>query len=77
MSSQTGDELPPSFDTLRVGIALYDPESKRILDANDRLVSVLGYDAGRLRTLSVGRYTANTGRFSESEFEERLRACAT
>lgn len=77
MNTQTGDELPPAFDGLSVGIALYDPETGRILDANDRLSGLFGYGPEELRTLSIDRYTANTDRFSAPTFGDRLRACAT
>ena len=75
MDCQTRDELPPSFETLHVGIALYDPETGGILDANERLVELFGYGVEELRTLATDRYTANTYRFSEAEFRDRLRAC--
>jgi len=76
MSSQTGTELSAEYDRLNVGIALYDPDTGRIADANDRLESVLGYTTGQLRTLSVDRYTANTYPHSGAAFRERVRASA-
>lgn len=77
MPSQTGIELPPEYDTLHVGVALYDPKTGAVLDANERLETVLGYTTEELRDLSVGDYTANTHPHSESDFRDRLRASAS
>jgi PAS domain S-box-containing protein len=74
MDSRCSPELSPAYDTLCVGIALYDPTDGSIVDANDRAVSILGYDRAALRSLDVDRYTANTYSFSASDFRERLRA---
>ena len=65
MDSRCSPELSPAYDTLCVGIALYDPTDGSIVDANDRAA---------LRSLDVDRYTANTYSFSASDFRERLRA---
>ena len=77
MVSHPDSSLPPEYDTLRVGIALYDPRDGSILDANDRLESIFGYGRVELRTLDVDRYTANTYRFSASDFRERLGAASS
>lgn len=76
MSSQHASELPPEYDTLHVGIALYDADTGTILDTNARLESMMGYAADRLRNIPVERYTANTYPFSEADFIDRLRASA-
>jgi PAS domain S-box-containing protein len=74
MSSQTGIELPPEYDTLHIGIALYEPTDGTILDANERFETLLGYTTERLRTLSIETYTANTYPYSDSEFRDYLQA---
>jgi PAS domain S-box-containing protein len=76
MLSQEEIELPPEYDTLNVGIALYDPVEGTILDANDHLETVIGYPTERLCDLDIETYTANTYPHSESEFRDRLRASA-
>ncbi|SMO79247.1 PAS domain-containing sensor histidine kinase [Halorubrum cibi] len=72
----TATELPPEYETLHVGIGLYDSVSGKLLDANDRLSSVLGYPVPTLCEITPNRYTANTYSYSESGFIERLRAAA-
>lgn len=76
MSSKKSGALPPEYDTLCLGIGLYDPGSGDILDANERLERILGYPLHKLRRLSVDAYTANTYPQSASEFRDRLRASA-
>jgi len=76
MSSKKLFELSSEYDALHTGVALYDPDAGIILDANERLEQILGYTVDQLRTLSVGEYTANTYRHSESEFYDRLYASA-
>jgi len=61
---------------LHTGVAIYDPDSGAILDANERVERVLGYPLDRLRGLSVADYTANTYPHTESEFHDRLSAAA-
>mgnify|MGYP000096554522 CR=1 FL=1 len=76
MDSRRGPRLSPAYDALHIGIALYDPADGSIEDANDRAVSILGYDRATLRTLDVDRYTANTYSVSAADFRERLRAAS-
>jgi PAS domain S-box-containing protein len=76
MSSKKSVALPSEYDTLYLGIGLYDPSSGDILDANERLERILGYPLDTLRRLSVDTYTANTYPQSASEFRDRLRASA-
>ncbi|TKX44197.1 MULTISPECIES: ATP-binding protein [unclassified Halorubrum] len=76
MAAKPHARLPPAYDSLRVGIALFDVADGTVESANDRLESLVGYSTAELRGLSVGRYTANTYRFSESEFADRLREAA-
>lgn len=76
MLSGQGIELPSAYETLNVGIALYDPAKGTILDANDRFETISGYPTERLCELTVDAYTANTYPHSVSEFRDRLQACA-
>lgn len=76
MASEQRTELPSAYGTLQVGIAVYDPETGTILDANERLESMTGYTTDELREIPIERYTANTYSFAESEFLDRLRASA-
>ncbi|GAB6861831.1 ATP-binding protein [Haloplanus litoreus] len=77
MQRQTEVGLRAAYDDLHVGVALYDPDTGTVLDANDRLESMFGFPTAELRELSVGTYTANTHAFSEDEFLDRLRASAS
>jgi PAS domain S-box-containing protein len=77
MDSRHRPKLSPAYDTLHIGIALYDPTNGSIVDANDRTVSILGYERAALRSLDIDRYTANTYSFSASDFRKRLRAAGT
>ena len=77
MALQNDFELPPEYHDLRVGIAVYDPDSGTILAGNDRLESISGYTTEQLHDLSIGDYTANSYEYSEQDFEDRLTASAT
>lgn len=74
MSSQKGIELPAEYETLQIGVALYEPADGTILDANEQFETLLGYTTEELRALSVEAYTANTYPYSDSEFRNRLQA---
>lgn len=76
MSLQTDTGLPPAYDVLRVGMALYDPATGAVIDANDRLESLFGYSTADLRTMTADEYSANTYSFSGPELVERIRAAA-
>ena len=76
MAAKPHARLPPAYDPLRVGIALFDVADGTVESANDRLESLVGYSTEELRGLSVDRYTANTYRFSASAFADRLREAA-
>jgi len=76
MSSKERFELPAEYETLHIGVGLYDAETGAVLDGNERLERILGYPVGRLRELAVADYTANTYPHSESEFHDRLRESA-
>ncbi|MCU4719109.1 PAS domain-containing sensor histidine kinase [Halapricum hydrolyticum] len=75
MGLRKATKLSSVYDTLHVGIALYDPETGTILDANDHLETLTGYASEELRRLSVSAYTANTYPHSEAKFKSRLRTC--
>lgn len=77
MDSRRGPRLSPAYDTLHTGIVLYDSTDGSIVDANDRAVSILGYEYATLRSVDVDRYTANTYSFSASDFRDRLRTALT
>ena len=72
MAATPHARLPPSYDALRVGAALFDAADATVESANDRLESLTGYSTEQLRELTVDRYTANTYRFSAAEFADRL-----
>ncbi len=72
MPCQKGIELPSEYNTLSVGIALYDPQNGMILDANERVETILGYTTEQLRDRSIESYTANTHPRSESDFQRHL-----
>jgi len=74
VTCRTETRLRAAYDDLHVGIALYDPVTGAILDANERLESIFGVTTETLRELSVEMYTANTHSFSASVFRDRLRA---
>ncbi|MGQ4556465.1 ATP-binding protein [Halobellus sp. GM3] len=74
--SYSGVELPIEYETLHIGTALYDPEAGAILDANERLESLIGYTTRELRDLSIETYSANTYSLSETAFVDHLRASA-
>jgi len=72
MALEEPPELPPEYDALHTGIALYDPMQETLVNANSRLESLLGYTTDELRGMPIARYTANTYDFSESDFVQRL-----
>ena len=76
MAAKPHARLPPAYDALRVGIALFDAADASVESANERLESLVGFPTEELRELSVDRYTANTYRFSAAEFGDRLREAA-
>jgi len=66
--------LPAEYDTLHVGIVLYDPATGSVVDANAQLESLVGYPLDELRAMAADEYSANTDSFSGTELVERLRA---
>ncbi|RKD89070.1 PAS domain-containing sensor histidine kinase [Halopiger aswanensis] len=76
MPDSITSKLSTEYENLHIGIALYDPESGTILDANERLESLFGYATAELRELSIETYSANTYSLSEADFIDRLRTSA-
>lgn len=72
MPGSVTTELSKEYEKLHIGIALYDPESGMILDANERLETLFGYSTAELRELSIETYSANTYSLSEADFIDRL-----
>jgi PAS domain S-box-containing protein len=76
MATEKRVTLPPEYDTLHVGTALYEAETGTIRDANTWLGTILKYPLEELRDLSVEEYTANTYSYAAPEFKSRLQASA-
>jgi len=76
MAFQEPSMLAPAYESLHVGVAMYEPDTATVVDANDRLEAITGYSTDELRELSVDEYSANTGSFSAADFRERLRVAA-
>ncbi|MDS0283254.1 PAS domain-containing sensor histidine kinase [Haloarcula onubensis] len=74
MAEQSSESLPSQFGQLHIGVALYDPATAMVLDANERLEELFGYRTARLRRLSVDEYSANTYDYSSTRLRERFRA---
>ena len=74
MGSEKRATLPPAYDDLHVGVALFDPEAGTVLDANSWVETILGYTVSELRGLPIEAYTANTYPRSGEELLARLRA---
>ena len=74
MATEKRVTLPPAYDDLHVGVALFDPEAGAVLDANDWMETILGYTVSELRGLPVEAYTANTYPRSGDGLKTRLRA---
>ena len=74
MATEKRVTLPPEYDDLHVGVALFDPEAGAVLDANDWVETILGYAVSELRGLPIEAYTANTYPRSGDGLKARLRA---
>ena len=72
-ADSTEPTMPAAFDNLHIGIGLHDPETGRIVDANDRLTQLYGYTIPELRTLDLSVLSANTYGDSQHEFTRRVR----
>ena len=76
MPAQSSDSLPGQYEQLHVGVALYDPVTARVLDANERLETLFGYPTATLRGLAVSEYSANTYDYSSARLRRRFLAAA-
>jgi len=72
-ADSTEPAMPAAFDTLSIGIGLHDPETGRIVGANDRLTKLYGYTVPELRTLDLSVLSANTYGDSQHAFTRRVR----
>ena len=72
MSVQTGDTLPGRYEQLHIGVALYDPATATVLDANERLEQLFGYPTAALQRLTVDEYSANTYDYSCERLHRRF-----
>ncbi|WP_440770557.1 PAS domain-containing sensor histidine kinase [Natronorubrum sp. DTA28] len=68
--------LPNSFDDLKIGVTLHEPETGEILDVNKPLEQLYGYTRAELREMEVGDYTASTKRFTQEKAVRRIQAAA-
>ena len=66
--------LPAAFDDLRSAIALHEPNTGRIVDANKRVTELYGYTTAELRTLDLSTLSANTYGESQHGVARRIRA---
>jgi len=76
MAVQDDCGLPAQYDRLTVGVALYDPETGLVMDANDRLESLVGYTTEQLRDLTIDEYSANTQAYAPERMQRWLREAA-
>lgn len=76
MSEHAERGLPAEFDSLAVGIVLYDPSTGEVRDANAESESLFGYATDELRTMTADEYSANTYSLSGAELVDRIRAAA-
>ncbi|SDJ40537.1 sensor histidine kinase [Natronorubrum texcoconense] len=76
MSDLKNVVLPNSFDDLKIGVTLHEPETGEILDVNKPLEQLYGYTRAELREMEVGDYTASTKRFTQEKAVRRIRAAA-
>lgn len=68
--------LPEEFGALKTGVMLHDAETGRILDVNERLETLFGYDADTLQTMQVEDFTAPTTKLTQAMAVRRIRAAA-
>ena len=76
-ADQPTPQLPAAFTDLHVGIAVHDPSSGRIVDANDALERLYGYTTAELRAMDLSAVSANTYGDSQHEFTRRVRTATT
>jgi len=69
---QRSESLPSEYEQLHLGIALYDPSTGSVLDANGRLETLYGYSTETLQRLSLDEYSANTYDYSHTRLRRRF-----
>lgn len=69
-------QLPTEFEALSTGVVLHDAEIGAILDVNERLQELYGFDAATLRTMQVADFTAPTTTLTQEMALRRIRAAA-
>ena len=71
-----GPQLPSAFDDLRSAVALHDPNTGRIVDANERATELYGYPTAELQELKLNALSANTYGESRYGVVRRIRSAA-
>ena len=69
-------QLPAAFDDLRGAIALHEPNTGRIVDANERAAELYGYTTAELRELDLSTLSANTYGESQHGVARRVQSTA-
>ena len=69
-------QLPTAFNDLDIGIAVHEPRTGRIVDANDALERLYGYTTPELQTRAIATFSANTYGDGQQAITRRLRATA-
>ncbi len=67
-------EVPSQFDALEVGVLVHDPDTGRILYANEYAEDIYGYTTAELIGMDVGEFSAEV--FSQAEAVQRIQAAA-
>jgi PAS domain S-box-containing protein len=70
------DKYRQIFKQANDGIAVHDPDTGEILDANRRLYRLLGYDPEAHDTLSLPDVVVDSGRYTETAARERIQQAA-
>ena len=68
--------LPSAFHDIHVGVALHDPDSGAILDANERLGELYGYRVADIRATTLDEYIAPSTTVSKDEVRRGIRRAA-
>jgi PAS domain S-box-containing protein len=74
LPGQNDSPLPCVFDTLNVGILLYDPAVGVVQDVNNRLEEMFGYRAAEIREMTFEEFSANTSSYTQQAAERRIAA---
>ncbi|WP_096388846.1 PAS domain S-box protein [Halopenitus persicus] len=68
-----GNAYEQIFNRANDGIVVHDPETGDVLEANDRLYSMLGYERDGTERLTVGRITAGVDDYTEANVREEVK----